>query len=57
MPTRRFFGLVRLMLMRVGRRLSSILIHLTLKDQGSDPNRLDYSEDERSNETCDNRRK
>jgi len=41
----------------VRRRLGSILIDLTLKNQGSDPNGLDYGENKRSNEPCDNRRK
>jgi hypothetical protein len=50
-------GSVLMLPMGVRRRLGSILIHLALKNQGSDPNRLDYREDERSNETCDNRRK
>ena len=41
----------------VRRCLGSILIDLTLKNQGSDPNGLDYGENKRSNEPCDNCRK
>jgi hypothetical protein len=39
------------------RGLSGVLVHLALKDQGSYPDRLDYREDERSNEPCDECRK
>ena len=34
-------------------RLSCVLVDLTLKNQGSDPDRLDYGEDECGNETRD----
>jgi hypothetical protein len=43
--------------MGVGRCLGSILIDLALKNQRRDPNGLDYGENERSNEPCDDRRK
>jgi hypothetical protein len=42
---------------RVRRRLGSLLIHLALKNQRSDPNGLDNSKNERSNEPRDNSRK
>jgi hypothetical protein len=38
-------------------RLGCVLVDLALKNQGSDPDRLDYCEDECGNETCDECRK
>jgi hypothetical protein len=37
--------------------LGGVFVDLALKDQGSDPDGLDYREDERGNEACDECRK
>jgi len=37
--------------------LGGVFVDLALKDQGSDPDGLDYREDERCNEACDECRK